>query len=90
MTELENLLTRAEAGDADAQSNLGFMYALGQGVPQDDVLAHMWLDLAASQLTGEWREDTVTNRDLAASQLTPAALNEAQRLAREWDAAHGE
>ena len=48
----------------------------------------MWYNLAASQLTGEEREDTVANRDLAASQLTPAALNEAQRLAREWDAAH--
>jgi len=63
------------------------VYALGQGVPQDYVLAHMWLDLAASQLTGEEREDAVTNGDLAVNQLTPDALHEAQRLVRERDAA---
>jgi len=28
------------------------------------------------------------NRGQAADELTPAALNETQRLAREWDAAH--
>ncbi len=33
-------------------------------------------------------DNAVKNRDLAASLMTPAALNEAQRLAREWDAAH--
>ena len=48
----------------------------------------MWFNLAASRLTGEDREDAVKNRDIVAGQLTPAALNEAQRLAREWDAAH--
>ena len=31
-----------------AQGELGFMYELGEGgVPQDYVLAHMWLNLAA-------------------------------------------
>ena len=30
------LRTRANAGDTDAQYNLGFMYANGEGVPQDD------------------------------------------------------
>jgi len=39
-------------------------------------------------MTGKAREDAVKNRDLAADQLTPDALNEAQRLAREWAAAH--
>ena len=60
----------------------------GQGVPQDYVQAHMWFNLAAAGSTGEDRESAVENRDLAADQLTPDALNEAQRLAREWDAAH--
>jgi hypothetical protein len=64
------------------------MYATGAGVPQDYVQAHMWFNLAASRSTGEDREVAVTGRDLAAGQLTPDALNEAQRLAREWDAAH--
>ena len=64
------------------------MYANGRGVPQDYVQAHMWFNLAASRRIGESRERTVENRDLAADELTPAALNEAQRLAREWNSAH--
>ena len=78
----------AEQGHADAQYNLGVSYATGEGVPQDYVQAHMWFNLAASRSTGEDRESAVQGRDFAASELTPAALNEAQRLAREWDAAH--
>ena len=31
----------AEQGDADAQTNLGVMYANGEGVLQDNVYAHM-------------------------------------------------
>ena len=36
----------AEQGDAEAQSRLAIMYLLSQGVPQDLVLAHLWLSLA--------------------------------------------
>jgi len=78
----------AEQGDANAHYGLGFAYGTGQGVPQDDVQAHLWFNLAASRSTGEEREIAVQARDHAASLLTPAALNEAQRLAREWEAAH--
>ena len=38
-------------------------YNEGEGVPQDYVEAHMWYNLAASQLTGEARELVVENRD---------------------------
>jgi uncharacterized protein len=38
----------ADQGDADAQNILGLMYYSGQGVPQNYVIAHMWLDLAAA------------------------------------------
>ena len=34
----------ADQGNASAQYNLGLMYSNGQGVPQDYVLAHMWLN----------------------------------------------
>ena len=78
----------ADQGHANAQYNLGFMYSNGSGVPQDYVQMHMWFNLAASRSTGEDRERAVRGRDLAADELTPDALNEAQRLAREWDAAH--
>ena len=78
----------ADQGLADAQGNLGFMYATGQGVPQDYVQAHMWFNLAASRSTGEDRETAVRNRDAVAGLMTPEDRSEAQRLAREWDAAH--
>ena len=60
----------------------------GEGVPQDYVQAHMWANLAASRSTGEDRERSVVLRDAIAEELTPDDLSEAQRLAREWDAAH--
>ena len=64
------------------------MYADGRGVPQDNVEAHMWLNLAASRLTGDQREEAATDRDAVAERMTPADLSEAQRRAREWHAAH--
>jgi TPR repeat protein len=79
----------ADQGHADAQNLLGYMYRDGgEGVPADYVQAHMWFNLAASRVTGEARENAVKGRDLAAGGLTPDDLSAAQRLAREWDAAH--
>ena len=75
-------------GDAEAQFNLGVRYSNGRGVPQDYVQAHMWFNLAASRMTGEIRESAVRLRNVIADELTPDDLSEAQRLAREWDAAH--
>jgi TPR repeat protein len=39
----------AEQGQVAAQSYLGYMYAQGRGVPQDDVKAAQWLRRAADQ-----------------------------------------
>ncbi|HHX2522660.1 TPA: tetratricopeptide repeat protein, partial [Neisseria subflava] len=39
----------AEQGNADAQVNLGLMYANGQGVRQDDAQAVQWYRQAAEQ-----------------------------------------
>jgi uncharacterized protein len=39
----------ADQGDADAQFNLGYMYANGQGVPQDYAAAVSWYRKAADQ-----------------------------------------
>ncbi len=78
----------AEQGVAAAQLALGVSYATGQGVAQDYVQAHMWANLGASRSTGEDREAAVSLRDLITDALTPDDLSEAQRLAREWDAAH--
>ena len=78
----------AAQGLADAQVNIGVMYSNGEGTPQDDVQTHMWFNLAASRETGEQRESAVSNRDIVADRMTPEDRSEAQRLARELDAAH--
>ena len=72
----------AAKGEAEAQYNLGLMYGKGQGVPMDDVRAHMWFNLAA--VKGD--ADAVKNRDIAASKMTPQQMAEAQKLARECQA----
>ena len=43
------LRSSAEQGDAEAQFDLGLMYALGDGVAQDDAEAVRWYRLAAEQ-----------------------------------------
>jgi TPR repeat protein len=44
-----SLQSLAEQGKADAQFDLGFAYAKGQGVPRDDAVARHWFELAAGQ-----------------------------------------
>jgi TPR repeat protein len=74
----------AEQGSANAQYMLGIMYANGRGVPQNDVQAHMWFNLAASRAPASERDEAIKMRNVAASDMTPAQIAEAQRLAREW------
>ena len=79
----------ADQGDAEAQYNLGVMYANGKGVPQDYVRAHLWSNLAAAaSLNDSWtvkdRDDAQVNREKIAAKMTPAQIAEAQKLARDW------
>jgi TPR repeat protein len=69
----------AAQGIASAQASLGVMYANGQGVAQDYVRAHMWLNLsgASGDALG------TTNRDIIAARMTPQQIAEAQTMARE-------
>jgi TPR repeat protein len=69
----------AQQGHAKAQQNLGVMYLKGQGVLQDHSRAHMWFNIAA--IAGD--KDSVANRDIAASKMTPQQIEQAQRMARE-------
>src|SRR5208283_3443995 len=67
----------ADHGNAEAQCNLGTIYADGRGVPQDYVLAHMWFNLAASGTAdGQVRDRAVESRDHAAAMMTPAQIAE--------------
>ncbi len=70
----------AEQGNADAQRNIGVMYATGLGVTQDDVQAHMWFNLAAAQ--GD--KNSAKGRDLVEKLMTTADIAKAQRMARQW------
>ena len=47
--QLVDLRASAESGDADAQTNLGYRYFIGWGVPEDEVEAVAWYRLAAEQ-----------------------------------------
>ena len=74
----------AEQGYASAQTNLGFMYGKGHGLPQNYVLAHMWYNLAALQgeeLSLDSGDGESGNRDKIARRMTPAQIARAQELA---------
>lgn len=75
----------AEQGNWSAQISLGGMFHFGEGVPQDYVEAYEWLNLGCAQVT-----DRATH-DLAAqalanlrNEMTPAQIEESQRLSREF------
>jgi TPR repeat protein len=52
--------------------DLGLPYNDGKGVPQDYILAHMWLNLAGA--TGA--KEAVMLRDSIAKKMTPAQISE--------------
>jgi TPR repeat protein len=69
----------AEQGIAVAQSNLGAMYGSGKGVPQDNVMAHMWYNIAAANGI----EDASKWRDEIAAKMTSTDISKAQAMA--WE-----
>ena len=85
---IEAVRTRANAWGAQAQVNLGAIYADGLGVPQDDVEAYEWLNLATTYAVASIREELAETRDTVAERLTPEQRTEGQRRSREWFAAH--
>jgi TPR repeat protein len=60
------------------------MYAIGEGVPEDRVLAYMWFNLSAAQ----GQEGAQGNKDLLEEVMAREQIAEAQRLTREWIEAH--
>jgi uncharacterized protein len=73
-------LRAAELGNAMAQGNIGLAYWYGKGVPKDEVMGLMWLNLAVAHgLKG-----AAERRDNLAREMTAAQVAEAQKLADEW------
>jgi TPR repeat protein len=61
-------------------SGLGYLYATGRGVPQDDKAAHTWFSLAA--VAGD--PEAARSRDILARRLTPDEIREAEEFAAAW------
>jgi TPR repeat protein len=77
----------AEQGDADAQASLGAMYSAARGTSQNFVQAHKWFTVAASRYPASERSkraQAIRNSELLAEKMSPTQIQEAQRLAREW------
>ena len=79
----------ADQGDPGAQGTLGMLYTLGQGVPQNDVEAYFWLDLAASVPSANQPQDLI-NRQNVGTRMTADQLADVQDRVAKWQAAHPE
>lgn len=71
-------LTDAESGCPEAQYNVGLLYATGRGAPQDNILAHMWFNIAAVRGDARARQE----RTQLSIDMSAAEISQAQRLAR--------
>ncbi len=63
---------------------VGAMYEEGNGVPQDYISAYMWWTIAAS----EGEKLAKKGLDEAAPEMSPAQIETAKKLAREWMEKH--
>ncbi len=73
--------------DVSAQGTLGMLYSLGLGVPQSDVEAYFWLDLAAS-VKGPNQARYAANRQNVGTHITVDELEDVQDRVAAWQAAH--
>lgn len=67
-------------GASQGRNNLGILYMKGLGVPKNYVQAYMWFRLARTE----------ANLSYARSQMYPAQISKAERMATEWKAHHSE
>lgn len=77
----------ADQGHTSAQFNLGSMHLTGQGVARDYVESYKWSSVAALGESGDAQREGLLGLEALATRMTPAQITEAQRLAREWQAA---
>ncbi len=83
LRQATELYRRAAAqGAPNAQAWLGRAFATGRGAVADPLLAFVWYSVAAVTSSGIEARTAAANRDLAAAQLSPARLAEAQERAR--------
>ena len=68
----------AEDGAAIGQLKIGKAYHAGEGVPQDNLYAYMWMSLAVKQGLGATAEEAL--RKISAD-MTSSEIEEAKKLA---------
>ena len=83
---VDELVERAEHGDAQALFELGNRYADADGVARDNVLAYMWFELAAERLTTEEGYEARRMQLRLDPDMFRHQISEAERLARIWNA----
>ena len=69
----------ADQGDADAQCNIGVLYAQGRGVLEDYVTSYAWLNIAAANGIRSAKK----NKPVIAKLLAPEQIAKARELSRE-------
>ena len=80
----ETMELAAAGNTPDALFELGLMYGAGRDVEIDLVSAHKWFNLAAMRGNAE----AATHRQELAREMSPSAVAEALRAAREWLRTH--
>lgn len=78
--EASRALISAEQGAAIAQLKLARMYANGEGVPQDNVYAYMWVGFANEQGLGASAKEL---KDKLMSQMTASQIEAGDKLSQE-------
>jgi uncharacterized protein len=77
----------ADQGDVDSEVVLALAYAKGIGVPQSDVEAYKWYDIAASLAKyADVKDDVIKRRDELAHVMSLPQLEEAKKLVVDWKA----
>ncbi len=79
-TAFKEFKVLAHQGNADAQFMMGYMYASGEGVPEDYTLAHAWFNLSAAR----GNDRAAKAREKIEEVMTPEQISAAQNLARRW------
>jgi len=74
------LSAAAERGLSSAQANLGLLYQHGIGVPQDFMLAYMWMTVAAAGDSSRYGD----LKDKVLPKMTQGQVNEAQERANRY------
>jgi hypothetical protein len=83
-TQFNKLMQSARTGNANAQFNLGLMYAKGQGVKVDFVRAKMWVNLSAVNSEGAANEANRTEAMMLGLQISLNMSKEEKELSNKY------